>query len=156
MSQPPKYLRGEIQNSVLWNQAASTTWGMDRRVRSQAGAFFCRVQLQSACPHPSWSSSGLRHLQLHLQMSWVTSDQMKPSPANNQVMQLILSLLVEMAIFDHITRSFSGLPLGWELAQVLLAWGGLGLKQEPKLLSIPLSVPSCRSFQVTAEFIWGE
>lgn len=70
---------------------------------------------------------------------------MEPSPADNQVLQPILSLVVEVAIFDHSHPLCQGSP-GGELAQVLLpgallTWGGLGLKQEPKLLSAPLNVP---------------
>lgn len=135
-------------------------WLEDRRISSQAGNLFHPVQLQSACPHPSWSSSGLPHLQLHWQMGWITSDQMKPSLANNQVLQLILSLMVEIAIFGHITPSFWGLTPGWELPQVLLPrallpWGGLGLKKEPTLLSAPLNVPYAGVFRPLQSWFEG-
>lgn len=52
-----------------------------------------------------------------LQKNWTIPAQRKPNPADNEVLQLIISLVQEMAIFDHTTPPFGGLPSGGELAQ---------------------------------------
>ena len=59
-----------------------------------------------------------------------------------------------MAIFDHITPSFGGLPSGGELAQallpgVLLAWGGLGLagsEARAQAVVSPINCPNMQEF----------
>lgn len=134
---------------MLRNQAASVTWGTDRRIRSQVWALLHRGQLQSACPRPFWSNGEFRRLQPPLQMSWMTPDQRKPNPANHQVLQLILSLVPEMAIFDHITPPFGGLPSGGELARALLPGGAPGLagaEARAQAVVSPIHWPNMQEF----------
>lgn len=86
------------------------------RIRSQIWALFHCRQLQSACSILSGAAVGTSTCTL------IAEELNNPSPeetkpANNEVLQLTISLVQEMAIFDHTTPPFGGLPSGGELAQ---------------------------------------